>query len=234
MLILDDLIWAATTFGNHYDNDNYQYVFKQGDFIETLRFRPAELNIKDIRDILVDFLNKWGCRLKNYDDSTASNLKTCLIKTHSDLLSMQQKTIFDLEDDFGKEKIENIFNSFWFYGSDITKNFGPTATSKTLHLINPRLFTMWDEKIRLFYWVNNEKIIDSGQGYYLFLLEVKVIADSLIKESEQRTKQKDPALWLSEQLGIEPPMSIVKFIDQYNWLRCTKRLERPKGWTSPF
>jgi hypothetical protein len=96
-----------------------------------LRFHPEELDIQDIKNILIDFLNQWGCRLKNYDYSTASNLKVCLVKAHSDLLSFQHNSILDMENGFGKEKIENIFNTFWFYGSDITRNFGPTATSNT-------------------------------------------------------------------------------------------------------
>jgi hypothetical protein len=93
---------------------------------------------------------------------------------------------------------------------------------------------MWDEKIRLFYWVNNEKIIDSGQGYYLFLLEIRKIAAGLADESQKRYTTKDTALWLSQRLGINPPMSIVKFIDEYNWLRCTKRLQRPDDWIPPI
>ena len=93
---------------------------------------------------------------------------------------------------------------------------------------------MWDDKIRLHYWVNNNEIIDSGRGYYLFLLEIKKIADCLVSESKKKCKINNPALWLSKRLKISPSMSIVKFIDEYNWLTYTKSLQKPDDWIPPF
>lgn len=229
---LNDIIWAAETFESYYYNSAYLHVLRQEAFLNTLRNSPQKLDVNDVRNILVDFLNKWGCRLRNYDNVTASNLKDCIAGIHPELLTIQNFSIleFDFEDTSNKKKIGNIFNRFWHYGSQIAKNFGPTATSKTLHIINPQLFTMWDDDIRTHYWAHNRDIIDSGRGYFFFLIEIKQIAERLVNECRGRFDTNNPALWLSEQLNINPPLSLVKFIDEFNWLVFKRGLERPQDW----
>lgn len=240
---IDDIIWGAITFrdmtvipGALSYNQAYLNIIGNDWFLETLRYHPQDLYVNDVRNIFVEFLNKWGCRLRNYDDVTASNLKNCIVGIHSELFGVQNYSILDF--DFGvtenKERIEHIFNAFWFYGSKIAKNFGPTATSKTIHIINPNLFIMWDDKIRLRYWIDNNEIIDSGRGYGLFLIESKKIAVGLVDECRVRFNITDPAFWLSDKLNINPPHSLVKFIDEFNWLAYKKRLSRPIDWVCPF
>src|SRR3972149_10565048 len=149
---LDDIIWAAITFIDLNYNASYLRILGREGFLKTLRESPQEITVDEARHLLVQFLNDWGCRLRNYDDVTASKLKDCVIAVHSDLLSFQNYSIldFDVEDRGNNQKIINLFNKFWTFsgGSQIARNFGSTATSKTLHIVNPNLFTMWDDEIR--------------------------------------------------------------------------------------
>ena len=171
---------------------------------------------------------------RNYDDVTASKLKDCIIAVHLDLLSFQNYSIldFDFEDRGDNQKIINLFNKFWTFGggSQIASNFGSTATSKTLHIVNPNLFTMWDSEIRYHYGF----FMESGNDYLQFLVEIKRIAENLVEECNLRFEHNNPALWLSETLNINPPHSLVKFIDEFNWLTCTRNLDRPVDWVCPF
>lgn len=233
---LDDIIWAAETFESFHYNSAYLTVLRREAFLKMLRHKPQSLAVNEVRDILVQFLNDWGCRLRNYDDVTASNLKKCIIDVHPELSAIQDLSIleFDFENISNRERIENIFNKFWHYGSQITKNFGPTATSKTLHIINPKLFAMWDDIIRTYYWTQDRNIIDTGRGYCFFLAEFKKIASKLTTEYSERFNSTDIALWLSKQLNIKPPLTITKFIDEYNYIVYTKNLKRPKDWTPSF
>ena len=73
------------------------------------------------------------------------------------------------------------------------KNFEPTATSKTLHIINPNIFIMWDDEIKAHYGF----YIGSGREYVRFLIEVKRIAKGLVNECTERFGINDHALWLS-------------------------------------
>lgn len=239
----DDIIWAAIASRDpmilrEAFSGNQAYLNVIGDemFLENLRYHPQDLDVNETRRVLVDFLNKWGCRLRNYDNVTASHLKDCVVDIHPDLLAIQNYSIlnFDFEVTENRERIEHIFNSFWHYGSPIAKNFGPTATSKTIHIINPKLFVMWDDAIRLHYWIQNNNIIDSGRGYCFFLIETKSMAERVVEECGERFNVADPALWLSERLNIDPPHSLVKFIDEFNWLAYKRRLIRPLDWVCPF
>lgn len=240
---LDDIIWAAMTSRDPTTlrealsgGQAYIDVISNNTFLEILRYHPGDLDVNEIRFVLIEFLNKWGCRLRNYDSLTAENLKNCLAGIHPELLVTQDFSIltFNFEIIENRERIERIFNSFWFYGSQITRNFGPTATSKVLHIINPDLFVMWDDAIRLHYWVQNDSIIESGRGYCLFLIEIKRIAQGLVNECRERFNVTDPAPWLSERLNIDPPRSLTKFIDEFNWLAYKRGLTRPPDWVCPF
>lgn len=70
-----DIIWAASVFKDEFINAAYLGVLRNRAFLERLRYSPQSLDVTDVRHILVQFLNDWGCRLKNYDNITASNLK---------------------------------------------------------------------------------------------------------------------------------------------------------------
>jgi len=238
---LDDIIWAVITSRDPTalrealsGGQAYIDVISNNTFLEILRHHPEDLDVNEIRFVLIEFLNKWGCRLRNYDNLTASNLKACIVSVQHELLPIQENTIvdFNFETTINKEKIINIFNRFWSFatGSEITKNFGSTATSKTLHIINPNLFTMWDSAIRYHYGF----FMESGNDYLQFLVEIKRTAENLVEECSLRFEHNNPALWLSERLNINPPHSITKFIDEFNWLAYKRRLVRPYDWVCPF
>jgi hypothetical protein len=231
---LNDIIWAAITFVKYNYNDSYLRILGRENFLKTLRESPQDIAVNEVRRFLVQFLNDWGCRLRNYDEVTASKLKDCIINVHSDFLFFQNYSIldFDFEDPGNAQKIINLFNEFWTFsgGSQIASNFGSTATSKTLHIVNPNLFTMWDSEIRYQYGF----IMESGSDYIKFLKEIRKISENLVNETQERYETASPALFLSRRLSINPPLSLVKFIDAYNWLTYTKKLSRPTDWITPF
>lgn len=231
---LNDIIWAAITFIDLNYNISYLRILRRESFLKTLRESPQEITVNEVRQLLVQFLNDWGCRLRNYDDVTASKLKDCIITVHSDLLFCQNYSIldFDFEDPENNQRIIDLFNKFWTFsgGSQIASNFGSTATSKTLHIVNPNLFTMWDDEIRYQYGF----IMGSGSDYLEFSKEIKNISEHLVNESNERYGAGNPALLLSQRLNISPSFSLVKFIDEFNWLVYKRRLARPPDWVCPF
>lgn len=93
---------------------------------------------------------------------------------------------------------------------------------------------MWDEAIRDRYWILNNAITDSGRGYCFFLIEIKKIAKRLVDECRERFGINDPALWLSQNLNLNPHLSLVKFIDEFNWLAYKRELTKPPNWVSLF
>lgn len=245
MLDLDDIVWAATTYRNPErsaattsGNQAYVDILTRQEFLEKLRNSPQDLDIEDVRGILIRFLNRWGCRLRNYDNVTAFRLRNCILNVSPELRTMQSLSIldFDMGDPEVGERLERVFNVFWHCGSGsvIATNFGPTATSKLLHIVNPNLFTMWDETIRLHYWKQDDRIVESGRGYCFFQGEMRRIAEALVEECKARFGAEDPARMISERLEIHPPHALVKFIDEFNWLAYKIGVKRPLDWISPF
>jgi hypothetical protein len=89
--------------------------------------------------------------------------------------SLRELANYNIMCDFNekvKENIENLYaalNLKWPYTNNKAKErtavIGPTAVSKILHLLNPRLFVMWDKKIRGIIYEN------TPESYTKFLIK---------------------------------------------------------------
>ena len=100
------------------------------------------------------------------------------------------------------EKFDKLIADIKSCYSDIMGVVGPTATSKTLHIIAPRFFPMWDIKIRKLYEVS-----DREGGYVRFMQKLRDqwFKNNLLTES-------------LEKLEKELKRSKLKIIDMYNWV----------------
>jgi hypothetical protein len=83
------------------------------------------------------------------------------------------------------------------------------AASKALHLLQPRLFVMWDKEIRR----------SAPEGYGTYLLQMHALADRL---SEQAPAD-DVEAYLHELLGYEKRKTLAKYVDEYNWFEAVGR-----------
>lgn len=100
------------------------------------------------------------------------------------------------------------------------KNIGPTSTSKILHLLKPETFVMWDAEIAKCYNVSmNEK------GYVEFLGKMKNMLVELLEEYSRERGWSDAEARLTSKYGGK---SLAKLIDEYNWLKTRKWLNRLK------
>ena len=116
---LDDIIWSAvasrdTTILREALSGGQAYidVISNDTFLEILRYHPRDLDVNEIRFVLIKFLNKWGCRLRNYDSLTAEHLKNCIVGIHPELLVTLDCSIltFNFEIIENRERVERIFN----------------------------------------------------------------------------------------------------------------------------
>jgi len=126
-----------------------------------------------------------------------------LDKHRANLRSLEHFSIMD--------KWESESNKIKAIYTDFKKTFGQTGASKALSLLNPRLFVMWDTKIREF--LGNKRadkrlrINELGNGeepesYLMFLKGIK----NIIKELD-----------LHERL--ENQNDIAKKIDEYHYVK---------------
>jgi len=97
---------------------------------------------------------------------------------------------------------------------------GPTGASKALHLLKPDLFVMWDDNIR-----NAYRVSTSSEDYIEFLRKTKRIAEQVVSEyAKDRGLPLNKAL---EEIERQLRVSLLKAIDEYNYLRFTKRISLP-------
>lgn len=152
-------------------------LMNRGDKLEAYLFILATWNFAGFRYLIRNFdINK-------FNDST-NNLEPVFEK-------FDGKELRDINfNEFNKE-IDEIYNTL----SSQVKSVGAT---KIMHLRNPKVFILWDRRIREYYGFRN----DSVENYIKFL--------GLMKEKFKDIKFSDKK------------RAFAKAIDEYNYVRITK------------
>lgn len=227
-LSFESLAWASL-FYHHTaipDEKNGYRKLLDSEVILTLRTTPAELTTEQVKgEIISGFLNKWGCRLaKKNHDVLAEKLIEVTEHLKEDLQSLKSAKLLDLD----LEKSENAIKNCYQTMAGIGNNFSHTAASKLLHMINPELFVMWDGPMRKGY-KEDYAITEDAAGYFEYM---KKMQEGLQKVSQSFliTYEGCPAEFLSEKLEIKTTKTIVKHLDEYNWITITKGAKLPTKW----
>lgn|GEM_PF-1133645 len=232
----DEFAWAAFLYKAMVGGDNdYQGLMEQDQFLKNLRTNPAGVEPAKIQDPVIKFLNRWRCRTPNNPEAAEAILDALRILQPC----LQALSAFEIETvDFDHPIIVN--------GNQITvheaiakcyrtlnelRGFGATMTSKLLHILQPKLFIMWDSKILNHYWQSDQQVQDSGAGYCAFLQAVKEIEErisqSFMKAVSPDEANQGPAVYLSMKLEYDPPKTMAKYLDEYNWVKFANEVEVP-------
>lgn len=181
------------------------------------------LTEKDV-NIIIEFLKEWkmgrvlGKIVKNHGtENFVSMNREIAGKTNS---LFEQSTHYRFDD-----KVLNFSEICPFtvkLFSEESKLLKSTCASKVMHMVNPSLFIMWDEKIRS-HWGCKE----NANGYLNFLMRMKLEYQELLKDfsetyqvpidesNEKLLQELDP-----ETAGNFP---ITRWIDIYNWTKFTRK-----------
>lgn len=218
------LAWAAVLYHST-DSDEVEWTesgrtvrLNYSNVVNSLKLVPQTNNQTVIR--LIDFLNRWGnCRMAK---QKRRKLRIALGRLPRRVRSLPS---LEADQDLDSETERMVFGCY----SVLRNVVGPTAVSKILHLTNPRFFVMWDEAIREGARLRATNIAD---GYLEFLKNMRSIAkrvaeDFRVSYSDEKL---GPAVFLSRKLGLHPPLSLAKFIDEYNWITVTRQAEIPPKW----
>ncbi|MDI6655361.1 MAG: hypothetical protein QME59_05685, partial [Candidatus Hydrothermarchaeota archaeon] len=230
----EKLAWAALYVNEIYEPvettdsesiDSYARIMKEEEFLKKIRREVSELpDERDVEQKLIrDFLNKWRCRI------TGKKIENCakeVVKKVNELeslireLARHEIKIESADLSGNSAHIQELFDAI-----DGIEEFGPTTTSKILHIINPSLFVMTDKEIRGRY-----KIGDGGEDYVKFLIKMQEIARAVIEDFNSLYARNDPAGFLSEKLKLPLPLTLARYIDQYNWITITRNVRVPPSW----
>ena len=188
---------------------------------------------KSMTKAISSLLSIWHLVFYRFGNFSQEKLEECITDNLPALKNYQYLNLreFNLTES-ESDNIRLLFDSFLDATAGKNSKFtrrSPTAVSKTLNLIAPCLFPLWDEAISLAYdcwWVYS----DFGANDYINFMQisksqifeildeymrVNSIAD--LKTAEQRL--------ISECLAISGnrySKSLLKIIDEYNYAKYTK------------
>jgi len=173
-------------------------------FIDKHLYFPCINTIKHVKLKVIDdktiygpitmFLINWGImgRVLNRKDKKGWEKRLQnKISELSELLEKFRRMNFENKD---FEKFESEIKKC--YG-EISEIVGPTSASKTLHIICPSFFPMWDESIR-----ERTGVTASRKGYFLFM-----------KKNSEFIDQRPILFDLSEKYN----KTVLKIVDEFFW-----------------
>lgn len=221
------MAWACLFF-HHMANSNYDKYYREllnDNVISILRTNPKKLTNGQVKErIIKGFLLKWGCRPLQASDDLAQKIIQSTFKIRGFLKQLNGKKLINLDLDKKEHSIKKSYETVISIGN----GFSHTATSKFLHVLNPELFVIWDGPMRKHY-KKHAGIPASPDGYFEYM---KKMQEALLKVSKSFPAKNGscPAKFISRKLGIKNPKTLVKFLDEYNWISITRKVNLPLTW----
>ena len=163
---------------------------------------------------LIRWLNQWKTRVSYATaESLASNAGTAA----SQLAPLRSAVLFDV--DLDEEMWRRIRMAFDAYREAV----GPTGAAKALHMMNPRLFVMWDDAIRGGYSVREDGIAYADIFLPLMQAEVREAVESFERDGLALDGAGGPGL--EARCSAQWTRSLAKIVDEHNYWKFTRRLK---------
>jgi len=163
---------------------------------------------------VIDFLVAWKCRGLVGSRSKNKEKYSSQVKSLKDALKLKKMT--ENLKELKKYNLKDIpINKKYLIIQDIYETirqagFGPTATSKIMHIINPSLFVMWDTAMRADKYYRCKSA--TPNQYIEFMKKIQNICKTL------KIKQKEV------KITVKRKPTLVKMIDEANYIMITKNI----------
>ncbi|MFH0768267.1 MAG: hypothetical protein V1932_01710 [Chloroflexota bacterium] len=161
---------------------------------------------------LLEWLNKWGCRIKDtFHPEIKGKLESWYDDNRSLLPSPNTNLLKILDSEL--ERIVESYNTL-----QTIPHIGPTCASKILFALRKDVFPPWDVAMRKKWKYNG-----SAKSYKAFLIATK---KQLCELDTECARYRILLSKLPSELA-RPQSSLVKLIDEYNWVTITKNVMPP-------
>jgi hypothetical protein len=204
-------------------------LFGKDDAYDTLRRelgQNPDLASDEQQESLLNFLNKWGCRINKKDKDRFQSLKQNLQAWASSSVKQLPGTDKDIRSLTGDDctKVAHSYDA-------LLKKIGDryTAAAKTLHAIRPRSLPMWDRRIKDWFLTipastGETSQSTTGQIYAAF---IRYVTGEELSTLEDDANRLGYSLTDIPQLVEKRDYSLVKLVDEYYWMTKTR------GYTFP-
>ncbi len=161
----------------------------------------------DMSDGLGVLLLTWNQAFYRYGIFDFTNFQNTIEKNFDKIKEFRNKNISDLQSS-DEESIKSLFIEF-FNALENKKGQSPVAVAKTLHLLSPNFFPLWDRRIAQAYRCNYNN--HPEEQYIKFSYIIKGIAAEVSEYNEVKEIMKD-----------NPNKTLLKLIDEYNYSKYTQ------------
>ena len=222
----NQLAWGAVCFYYRSLGDNkYSKIMRNTEFLTRLRREPLNISAIEFEEtVLLDHVN-----IENYDlligHGLARNVLDKIIELQPEIYYLEDTTLLecDLANRDVTDKINRIYSSVYSING-----LWLTGVSKIVHLLNDKLFPLLN--------LNISKHFGLLEGDTNLIQWVRISQQNAVEVVEDFQKQKLPGApekFLSEKLGYIRngyEKSLVKFLDEFFWLRFGDSLPVPPRW----
>jgi len=174
--------------------DNEKAHFAYISSINSMKnFDPAQINEKEVNEIVKPYLVKWEkvARVLKKNSDWQKRLSIIIYKYRNELSDLRKQHLEESSLLQYKDIIQNLYENM----QPILK---PVATVKTLHLMCPDFFPLWDndilDGIRAECDKNDRARRQSSDDYFIFMRKIKEILreylDTITHLSEKNKKPK--------------------------------------------
>ena len=176
--------------------------------VELMQERPLRARAEGRE--LVGFLNRWTCRLSSVK---TPGLIAGWAHGHMPRLErFEPLTILDADLPDYAEELGSLHDDLIAHvKAGGVLNMSDAAASKTLHMLIPDLFVMWDKGIKR----------SSPAGYGAYQRQMHKLAGRLAAEAGVPAGELEKQL--QQQLGYRGRKPLTKYLDEYNWFEAVGR-----------
>ena len=225
----NQLSWGALCFYYRSAGDHkYGKIMKNTSFLSKLRESPTDISVTEFEENVI----LGHVKIENYDlligHNLAGSVLAKIIKMQPEISSLQNVNLLDFNFSDGDmvEKIKSLYEGLYsIHGLWVT------GISKISHLLNDKLLVLLNLDIS-----NHFKLLEGDTSLIQWL---KITQKNMQEVTEDFHEQGYPGLpeeFLSDKLGYTKygyQKSLVKFIDEYFWLRLGDSLPVPPIWAPP-
>ena len=221
----NDLAWGAVGFYYRSAGDKrYSDIMRDSEFLTRLRYQPLDVSPKEFEiKAILGFI-----KLESYDllvsHQLAQNIINKIVELQPELSHLMRVSMLEcnLNDRDIAEAISRIYNELQAYGLWIT------GASKIAHILNNHLFPVISPAL-----THHFNVTEDSASIRHWLLKTQNDIQEASDDFQREGLPGAPEVYLSERLGYATEgyqKSLVKFADEYYWLRYADGLVVPPRW----
>jgi hypothetical protein len=193
MLTAKDLARAHVAF---LKNEPREIIYRASlDLVDRAIEGKGALKLEEAVGVLLLVWNRSYYQYRKFDEAHLKEIEKLMDRHRDTLEAFRSRNLKSLM----KKDNEPLVDLF----EDFEMTLGPVGTAKTLHLIAPRFFPLWDRKIAFAYGFPLARRGTNGGRYWQFMHETKA-------QCEQCG-------------GLVDGRNPLKAIDEYNYCRYTRK-----------